>query len=131
MALALLLTSCSTVGVIAVAEVGMHNTAPGTIRILSVSARAIGRLDFDGASLESVPDNNPGEGERTVPVPKVPGESLAPITRSPDRTTRSRSLVPTRTSSSGSICRPAPRVGRPSRSRCVIERVDTCTRRGT
>jgi hypothetical protein len=47
-----------------------------------VSARTIGRLDFDGASLESVPDNNPEEGETRAPFPKVPGESLAQITRS-------------------------------------------------
>jgi hypothetical protein len=99
--LALLAASCSTAGVItapessaplrdpgngvdlvqadgsgreyAVAEVGVHNAAPGIVRVLSESARTIGRLDFDGASREAVPDNNPGEGEWTVPLPEGAG----------------------------------------------------------
>jgi hypothetical protein len=63
------------------ALVAVHNTAPGAVRVLSASVRTIGRIHFDGASLESVPDNNPGEGVTRTPFPKVPGESLAPITR--------------------------------------------------
>jgi hypothetical protein len=63
------------------ALVTVHNAAPGAARVLGVSVRTIGSLVFDGASLESLPDNNPGEGVTRTPFPKVPGESLAPITR--------------------------------------------------
>jgi hypothetical protein len=105
--LALAVSSCSTSGVVSVpaskaplrssgggvdvssvdggsrtfdiAMVTVHNAAPGDVRVLRVSPRIIGRLVFDGASLESAPDNNPGEGVTDAPF-ENPGDSLAPIT---------------------------------------------------
>jgi hypothetical protein len=62
-----------------IAMVTVHNATPGNVRVLRVSPRLIGRLVFDGASLESAPDNNPGEGVTDAPF-ENPGDSLAPIT---------------------------------------------------
>jgi hypothetical protein len=63
-----------------IAMVTVHNAAPGTVRVLRVSPHITGRLVFDGASLESAPDNNPEEGVTDAPFPERPGDSLAPIT---------------------------------------------------
>jgi hypothetical protein len=65
-----------------IAMVTVHNAAPGNIRVLRVSPHIIGRLVFDGASLESASDNNPGEGATDAPFPVDAGDSLAPVTSS-------------------------------------------------
>jgi hypothetical protein len=64
-----------------VAMVTVHNAAHRDVRVLAVSPRIIGRLVFDGASLQSAADNNPGEGVTDAPFPEKAGDTLAPITR--------------------------------------------------
>jgi len=67
---------------VSIALVIVHNAAPGPVRVLGVATHTIGRLDVDGASLESVPSNRPGEGVTRTPIPATPGASWAAITRS-------------------------------------------------
>jgi hypothetical protein len=59
----------------------VHNVAPGPVRVLGTSTRTIGRLHVDGSSLETVPDNNPGEGVTRTPFQSPPGAVWSAITR--------------------------------------------------
>jgi hypothetical protein len=63
-----------------VAMVTVHNAVHRNVRVLRVSPHIIGRLVFDGASLQSASDNNPGEGVTDAPFPENPGDTVAPIT---------------------------------------------------
>jgi hypothetical protein len=62
-----------------IAMVTVHNATRRAVRVLRVSPHIIGRLVFEGASLESAPDHNPGEGVTDASFENA-GDSLAPIT---------------------------------------------------
>jgi hypothetical protein len=57
----------------------LQNKGPGSIQIVGVTPRTIGRLHIDGAFLLAARDNNPGGGISPAPLPVPAGDSLTPI----------------------------------------------------
>ena len=65
-----------------IAWVVVDNKGDSSIRLLRVSADTIGALDFDGAYLETAPDNGIAGGITLAPFRGPHGSSISPISNS-------------------------------------------------